>query len=64
MFVIIKYLIKTKVWMAAISAWGIILPNPIAAPGPVFSIIYNIQIMSDSSNLDADRPKLANFRAT
>ena len=50
--------------MAAISAWEIILPNPIAAPGPVFSIIYNIQIMSDSSNLDADRPKLANFRAT
>ena len=38
----------------------LILSRPLAQR----SVIYNIQIMSDSSNLDADRPKLANFRAT
>ena len=43
--------------MFAISGVEIILPNPI----PTLAQYYYIQIMADSSNLDAERRKLANL---
>lgn len=43
--------------MFAISGVEIILPNPI----PTLAQYYYIQIMADSSNLEAERRKLANL---